>query len=874
MGILDLFRRKKEVNSDQTGRGLQSASSTETFSGQYNVYVNKFRSDNSNSTIYERAKNLIQEDSYEDKSLWIEALAICEVALEKKIVNDDIEELYKQIYSRNRNKYVSMDFDDQEYKKWFEINCNLNESFIRAGYVRGYCEQSDLYGSARRGYRDLSKKIEYLKKGVDANDSASMGDYGYGIYLGLPEYGDVNKEEGRRLLDLSKELGYESAELLFLYLDFYGDEDLEPNNEKLLAKIENFIAKTEQPVRKPYHILADFYLRRVDDFDKALEAMKKGSELGIPYCKYMLGMNMLNGRIPDADKNKGIALLEDAYEHYVVYAANFLGQYYNFANDENTSIEKSIYWHQKANMYCYAESSFELACIYLYNENLKDITKGLNYLEQAIQEGSVRALSEKAYLLLETDVLETNLDEAKRLLEDADSKGNEYAPYRLGLAYQNGEFGGEPDYTKALEYFERGAARGHIYSLELAGNYYRVGIGGDSDEAKLKAVDYLTKAVENGSNYAKVELAFCYDTGYGVPQNYQKAFDLFKVAAENNYPYANTRLALYYEEGLLGTEDYSAALEQYKIAADAGLPDAIYHVGRYHKYAVGIPENPQIALDYFRKAAEAESAPGLVELALAYEQEYGGLEFDADKAISYMEQAAQKGYTYGQYKLGTYYYYGLKDTDLEKAKHWFEKSNEQGYPYSALMLGDYYLYNIEGKEEPDYGKSFEYYKQAADQGVVSEGLGVCFEYGFGVETNETEAFKYYTLGANENYVAAKYRLGLCYKYGVGTTVNMVEAYRWLSDAAQNGNIYAVYESAMMLLNGDGATKDEEQGAKMLLQAAEEDYSWAQFELGNCYLAGRGVPEDEVQAMVWYQKAADNGHEQAQKITGRRERRKR
>ena len=79
---------------------------------------------------------------------------------------------------------------------------------------------------------------------------------------------------------------------------------------------------------------------------------------------------------------------------------------------------------------------------------------------------------------------------------------------------------------------------------------------------------------------------------------------------------------------------------------------------------------------------------------------------------------------------------------------------------------------------------------------------------------------------------------------------------------------------MMLLSGDGITKDEEQGAKMLLQAAKENYDWAQFELGNCYLAGRGVPEDDIQAMVWYQKAADNGNEQAQKVTGRRERRKR
>lgn len=870
MGIFDLFKRKKEINKLQDNKESHSFTMVGTFAETYNGYLAKFASGDIVSLLHERANVLIAGDNYEDKSRWVEALAICETALSEKILTEDIKELYRQIYSRNWNKYVSMDFEDQDYKCWFEVNCNLNEAFIKSGHTRGYCEQADLYGSARKGYRDLSKKMEYLVKGVEAKDPASLGDYGYGIYLGLPEYGNADKEEGRRLVNQSRELGYESADLLLLYIDFYDAAD----NLQLLKDIEDFIKKTEKEYRKPYHILADYYQRREDNFDKALEAMKKGVDLNIPYCKYMLGMNMLNGRIANSDKNEGIALLEDAFEHNVVYAANFLGQYYNYANDENTSVEKSVYWHEKAALYCNAESSFELACLYLYNEKLRDIPQGLEYIEQAIKQGSVRALSEKAYLILETDILDTDIEQAKQLLEDADSKGNEYAPYRLGLAYQNGEFGGESDYVKALGYFERGADRDHIYSLELAGNYYRVGVGGDSEEAARKAVSYLTKAIDRGSNYAKVELAFCYDAGYGVEQDYQKAFDLFKAASDNNYPYANTRLASYYEDGLLGKEDYVAALEQYKIAADAGLPDAIYHVGRYHKYAVGIAENPQIALDCFRKAAEAGSAPGLVELALAYEQEYGGIEFDADKAISYMQQAAEKEYTYGQYKLGTYYYYGLKEVDLEKAKYWFEKSNEQGYPYSALMLGDFYLYNIEGKDEPDYGKSFQYYKQAADQGVVSEGIGVCYEYGFGVEANETEAFKYYTLAAAENYVPAKYRLGLCYKYGTGTSINMVEAYRWLSDAAQNGNIYAIYESGMMLLSGDGITKDEEQGAKMLLQAAEENYDWAQFELGNCYLAGRGVPEDDIQAMVWYQKAADNGNEQAQKVTGRRERRKR
>lgn len=867
--MFGFFKRKNKNNESPKEQTSSSQFSTSTsFENQYSSLLKKHKENLSAlSTV---AQKYTSKDDYNDKKEWLDALAICDVALQENKVNDTIKELYRQIYTRNWNKYVSMEYNDTDYKLWFNLNKEINDRFIKIGHTRGYCEQSDLYGSARRGYRDLTKKIEYLREGVKAEDPASLGDYGYGLYLGLPEYGDENKEEGRRLVERSIKLGYESAQILLLYIDFY-DKDLD--DSVLLQRINEYIEKTEPIHRKPYHLLADYYLRKENNLDKAVEAMKKGIAIGGHYCEYLLGMNYLNGRLENADKNEGIQLLENAYNYHVVYAANFLGQYYNFGNDENTSIEKSITWHEKAALYCYGESSFELACIYLYNEKLKDIPKGLAYLEQAIEDASPRALSEKAFLILESDLLPKDIEEVKQLLEKAMALGNEYAPYRLGLGYQNAEFVAEPDYKKALELFELGAERGHLYSIELSGNYYRVGVGGEDEIAAEKAVKYLTQAIELGSNYARVELAFCYETGFGVDQDYQKAFDLYQQAADNNYPYANTKLAVYYEDGVLGEENTAEAFKHYQIAAEAGLPDSLYHLGRYYKYAVGIPENPEEALKLFNQAAEAGSAPGLTELALSYEQEYGGLEFDAAKIIEYMTKAAEMGYTYAQYKLASYYYYGLVETDLEKAIEWYTKAYEQGYPYAALMLGEYYLYNM-GGGETQYEKAFEYFKFAEEQNVISEGLGVCYEYGLGVEENETEAFKYYSLSANENYTAAKYRLGLCYKYGRGTTENLTDAYRWLSDAGQNGNYNAQYETAMMLLNGEGVSMDQDQAIQMLTKIAEDDHDSAQFELGNCYLTGKGVAEDEVQAMYWYQKAADNGNEQAQKLTGKRERRKR
>ena len=72
-------------------------------------------------------------------------------------------------------------------------------------------------------------------------------------------------------------------------------------------------------------------------------------------------------------------------------------------------------------------------------------------------------------------------------------------------------------------------------------------------------------------------------------------------------------------------------------------------------------------------------------------------------------------------------------------------------------------------------KAFAYFKKAAEYEWYSEGLGICYEMGIGVEENETEAFKYYTLAADNGNTTSMYRTGLCYYNGVGVKQNYAEA---------------------------------------------------------------------------------------------------
>lgn len=834
-----------------------------TFENTYNDLV---KSKIANTALIENeASRFVQENDYKDANKWITALALCDAALQNNIVTDTIKELYRQMYYHSWCHHPGMSMNDDDYAAFFNACKSVNEKFIAIGHPRAYVEQADLFENTRRPYRDMATAIELLKKGIDLGDVACMCTYGYYLYYGVRGVEKADKEKGFELIKKSKELGYERANLYLLYIDF-GVND---NNDDLLAKINEYIS-TANDDNKIWYLLADFYFR-INEFEKAKETLEKGIANHEPYSKYLMGMNILNGRFENQDKAHAIQLLEEAYDFHNIYAANFLGQYYYYANDENSSVEKAIEWYNKGIAYYSETAAYNLSLIYLYNDNYKDLAKGMQCLDIAIEDNHARAHSEKAYLHLEHNGFERNIPYAKELLEKAMELGDDYAPYRLGRGYQNAEFSEESDYVKALELYLEAAARGHVYGMDMVGRYYRVGIGCEPDAEKAIAM-YRRAIDECNSDYSRVELAFCYEASFGVEQNYEEAFKLYEQAAANGYAYANVKLGYYYQNGLVGQEDVEKAFECFKKAADEGLGEGEYNVGRYYKYGIGVAENPQLALEYFRKAADNGDMDAYIELALCYEHEYGGLEFDANKAMEYMTVAAQDGIPYAQYKLGCYHYFGMIETDMEKGMEWLVKAYDNGSGLAALTIGDHYLYNYSGEKE--YDKAFEYYKRAEETGYISEGMGICYEYGIGVEENNTEAYKYYGLGADRGYTAAKYRLGMCYKRGTGTNKNMSEAYNWLLQAANEGNRSAKYEIGMMLLNGEGTSMNAEEGVNWLVKAAEEDHDDAQLALGNCYLTGCGVAEDEVQAMYWFQKSAENGNEQALKITGRRERKRR
>lgn len=151
----------------------------------------------------------------------------------------------------------------------------------------------------------------------------------------------------------------------------------------------------------------------------------------------------------------------------------------------------------------------------------------------------------------------------------------------------------------------------------------------------------------------------------------------------------------------------------------------------------------------------------------------------------------------------------------------------------------------------------------------------------GLERSPAEALKWFTQAAAKDDVQAQYFLGKMYLDGLGVPQDDVEAYRWFSVAANNRYIYTRDEygtyTAMALnleknqyielaeerLAALRATMDDEQ-----ITAARRDIDqWyaakadngdpdAQVWLADKYFSGENFPQDYVKAYQWY-KIAQN-----------------
>lgn len=278
----------------------------------------------------------------------------------------------------------------------------------------------------------------------------------------------------------------------------------------------------------------------------------------------------------------------------------------------------------------------------------------------------------------------------------------------------------------------------------------------------MDAYRIVKKLVSAGDADAQFYLADCYGEGQlGLEVDPKEAFSLYHSAAKQGHAQSAYRVAVCSEIGQEdggGTKrDPFKAVQWYKRAAALGDTPAMYKMGMIHlKGLLGQARTPREGVSWLKRAAERadeENPHALHELALMYQNASGNdvVIRDEQYACQLFHQAADLGYKFSQFRLGTAYEYGLMGCPVDNRMSiiWYTRAAAQGEHQSELALSGWYL-------------------------TGSEGI---------LQQNDTEAYLWARKAATAGLAKAEYAMGYFTEVGIGVTANLEDAKRWYWRAA-------------------------------------------------------------------------------------------
>lgn len=166
-------------------------------------------------------------------------------------------------------------------------------------------------------------------------------------------------------------------------------------------------------------------------------------------------------------------------------------------------------------------------------------------------------------------------------------------------------------------------------------------------------------------------------------------------------------------------------------------------------------------------------------------------------------------------------------------------------------------------------EDFEQWKVKAienNDGLAYFNVALYYQHGFGIDSNISEAIKWYEEAVMRNVLAANLNLANIFCHGdeeFDISINYEKAcflYKMASDSMIDE---AQTRLGYMYMYGYGVKKDEREAIRLYHLAAEKKNKNAEYYLGQAFLYGKGVVKDTTNAEKWFKLAAENGHEDAQ-----------
>ena len=407
-----------------------------------------------------------------------------------------------------------------------------------------------------------------------------------------------------------------------------------------------------------------------------------------------------------------------------------------------------------------------------------------------------------------------SLEESIKELRASAEKGDAYAAYQLGTAY---EAGGIP-----MKCLEEAAAVDESAAADGDAD-------GNTDASRIPqpaafCISWYKKAADGGIVNAMVKLGICYQSGSYVEQNMERSIDWADKAAALGNVWGLKQMGLYY----LACGEMEAAAAYFQAAMQQGDEESPLYLGRMYLHGEGTERNVRNAAEAFELAASRGVAESYIELGnLFYQDEF-------------------------------------VERDDEKAFSWYRLAYDAGYKEAAVPLARLYLRTSEIK---DCQKAEDLLKEAAEtetDGQAALILGNLSRDGLCGRMDLEEAIGWYEKGAEQGNPECMELLGCLFFQGEeGIDTDYARSFYWLSRCMEAGTLQSCSKLAYLYMKGEGCEVDEEKAIELFERAARTEYDgYALYELGYIYEQHSESSEDLEKAAEYYQRAIAMGNEAA------------
>ncbi|KAK3008901.1 hypothetical protein RJ639_014934 [Escallonia herrerae] len=341
----------------------------------------------------------------------------------------------------------------------------------------------------------------------------------------------------------------------------------------------------------------------------------------------------------------------------------------------------------------------------------------------------------------------------------------------------------------------------------------------------------------------------------GDPGMMERSVSEIEAAAGGGHPHAQSAMGFLYSMGMAREKNRAKGFLYHTFASDGGNLQSkmalayTYSRQEMHEKAVKLyAELAEVAVNSFLISKDSPVIEpvrihsGAEENKEALRKSKG----EKDEDFQILEYQAQKGNAGAMYKIGIFYYFGLRGLrrDHAKALSWFLKAVDKGEPRSMEVLGE--IYARGAGVERNYTKALEWLRLASRQQLYSayNGMGYLYVKGHGVENkNYTKASPIAVNDSGEGDAA-------------GSDAGISQAKVYFEKAAENEEPGGYYNLGVLYLKGLGVKRD----ATALYKLVAERGPWSSLSRWalESYLKG-----DVGKAFLLYSRMAELGYEVAQ-----------